>query len=400
MGEHGQDAAMEVAEERGPSWRQRFRRWRRTRPFWAGVFTALAGLWLIWSPQAAIGGLSMTIGIVTDGWLIGALLIILGIGMWAQPAVRGILGAMAIVLALGSFIKINFGGFLFGMLLGLVGGAMAIAWMPDQPADEADEEPDEQDLDQPSTDQLLPMGDRTANEAGQTQVSLLAAVALVPALVMVLALGVSGIASGQEGSPTPTASPSASSSEPPSPTPTPSPSEPVPEPSPTAAPTTATPTATPSAPPTSTPRPDQIRAGATDPQPAGMTGRLTADSSTLTGLQFVGIVTYQTAHGTVQALRFAADTNRLNDMMLAVTIRGVTTTIRDGSDDTSVLSGDVVIDVTRFAGTIPGHGPVEFTPAAPPPQLPDALQLTDVSADLLLVQADDMSVPNMTQELS
>ncbi|HEX2498869.1 MAG TPA: DUF6114 domain-containing protein [Actinomycetes bacterium] len=475
--EHGQDPAVGGTQDENLGWRQRFRYWRATRPFWAGVITAFAGLWLIWSPQVAIGGLSMTIGIVTDGWLIGALLIILAIGMWLQPQVRGLAGAMVIVLSLGSFIKINFGGFLIGMLAGLVGGAMAIAWTADVPSDELEDEDEEQEFEEPS-DHLIPMadyredrqgvisnpepvtepvgeavepapepappepppasrpteqppaprptemapsqvrltppapaaepaplrpswpavdsdGERTTGDAGRVTIALSEAVAVVSVLAVVLVLGASSAAVGQDGSPTP--SPPPSPSEPPSPTPTPTVS-PSPSTSPTATPS-ASPTATPSPidepSPTTTP-PKQVRA-AGEPSPAGMTGRLTADSSTMSGLQFGGVVSYQdTPRGTVRALRFTADRNELNDMTLRVTIGGLTTTIIDGDNDTTVLAGNVVMDVTRIAGNL-GGVPVEFTADNPPPQVVSPMVLTDLSADLLLVQADRMDVPSMNQ---
>ena len=478
--EHGQEPAVGGTEDEGLGWRQRFRYWRASRPFWAGIITAFAGLWLIWSPQVAIGGLAMTIGIVTDGWLIGALLIILAIGIWLQPQVRGLAGAMVIVLSLGSFIKINFGGFLIGMLAGLVGGAMAIAWAPDVPHDDLEDEDEEQEFEEPS-DQLIPMadyredrqgvisspepntepvgeavapapapepappdrspgpseqppaprptemapptvrlpprvpaaepapvrpswpavdpnGDRTTGDAGRTTIALSGAVAIVAVLAFVVVLGGSSAAVGQDGSPTP--SPTPSPSDPPSPTPTPSPTVP---PSSSTSPT-ATPPASPTAKPSSTaepssttPPPNQVRAAAGEPQPAGLTGRLTADTSTMSGLQFGGVVTYQdTPHGTVRALRFSADRNELNDMALRVTVGGVTTTIRDGDNDTTVLAGNVVLDLTRIAGNL-GGVPVEFTPDNPPPQVASSMVLTDLSADLVLVQADRMEIPSMNQ---
>ena len=491
--EHGHDEAVGEPEDERLGWRRRFRYWRATRPFWAGLITMFAGLWLIWSPQVAIGGLAMTIGIVTDGWLIGALLIILAIGVWLQPQVRGLAGAMIIVLSLGSFIKINFGGFLIGMLAGLVGGSMAIAWTPDVSQDDLDEDEEqefeEQELEEPS-DQLIPMADyredrsgvisdhepatepvggaeappwsepelperspdpawperspdpaspehpsaprpnevaqspgryvpsppspapqpsgpaparpswpagdsdrdRTAGDAGGTTIALSGAVAIISVLAVLLVLGLSSAAVGQDGSPTPSPKPSPTPSPSPTPTPTASPS---PSNSPTATPSTS-PTTEPS--PTTTP-PKRIRAAAGAPQPAGMTGRLTADSSTMSGLQFDGVVTYEgTPHGTVRALRFTAERNELNDMMLRVTIGGVTTTIRDGENDTTVLAGNVVMDVTRIAGNLDGV-PVEFTPDNPPPQVVSPMVLTDLSADLLLVQAGRMDIPSMSQAL-
>jgi len=85
-------------------------------------------------------------------------------------------------------------------------------------------------------------------------------------------------------------------------------------------------------------------------------------------------------------------------MMLRVTIGGVTTTIQDGENDTTVLAGNVVMDVTRIAGNLDGV-PVEFTPDNPPPQVVSPMVLTDLSADLLLLQAGRMDIPNMSQAL-
>lgn len=423
--------ARALADPAGPSRRQRFRYWRRTRPFWAGFITMLAGLEIIYAPRATLGDLSLTIGAtaLTDAWIIGLLLIILAIGVWVQPEVRGIIGAMVIVLALGSFLKINLGGWFIGVLLGLVGGAMAIAWSPDQPAAYTEDD-DAADESQPPAEESSPFddydqtdvraepvpaasngenaaprrrarrapaadSDAPAGDAGAARISLLGA--LVPVIAFILAIGGSTIASGQETTPTPTVSPTAE----PSPIPTPSePPTPTAEPSPTPSPTATPPAST--APPTTsaTPSARRLAAAAGEPQPSGMTGVLTADSSTITGLVFAGIITYETAHGSVRALRFTAATNHLNDMMLQVTQQGITTTIKDGADDTTELSGNLVFDVTRIAGTIPGLGPVEFTPDNPPPPLPPALQINDLSANLLLLQADRLEVPNMTQGFS
>ena len=62
---------------------------------------------------------------VTTGALIGAF----GLLLWIRPQWREILGILVIVLSLVSFLVADFGGFLVGMLLGLYGGSMAMAWM-------------------------------------------------------------------------------------------------------------------------------------------------------------------------------------------------------------------------------------------------------------------------------
>lgn len=118
--------------------RRSFRGWRGQRPFWAGLFTLLGGLPILYLPYAdlSIGQLTLRMGTTTGSasLIIGLLLVVLGLTLWFQPVVRYFAGAAAILLALVSLVVSNFGGFLVGFLLGLVGGAMAISWVPGGPA--------------------------------------------------------------------------------------------------------------------------------------------------------------------------------------------------------------------------------------------------------------------------
>jgi hypothetical protein len=65
--------------------------------------------------------------------IIGVLLVVLGVSLWFQKHVRTFAGVAAILLGLVSLPVSNFGGFLLGFLLALVGGAMAVAWAPGVP---------------------------------------------------------------------------------------------------------------------------------------------------------------------------------------------------------------------------------------------------------------------------
>jgi hypothetical protein len=56
------------------------------------------------------------------------MLLLCGILLWFSPAQRAFYSLLSIVLALGSWITSNLGGFFIGMLFGLVGGALAFAW--------------------------------------------------------------------------------------------------------------------------------------------------------------------------------------------------------------------------------------------------------------------------------
>ncbi|MFC4030824.1 DUF6114 domain-containing protein [Streptomyces polygonati] len=115
-----------------------FRHWRWQRPFWAGLLTLIAGLPIVYFPYANVTFGQLTIRIATTAGsgslIIGVLLFVLGLTMWFQPAVRIFAGVASILLALVSIVISNFGGFVVGYLLALVGGALSIAWAPGVPA--------------------------------------------------------------------------------------------------------------------------------------------------------------------------------------------------------------------------------------------------------------------------
>ncbi|WP_405612121.1 DUF6114 domain-containing protein [Streptomyces sp. NBC_01508] len=121
-------------------WRLRFRAWRGTRPFWAGLFTLLSGVPIAYFPYAdiKIGHLTMTMATTAGAGslIIGVLLATLGLTMWFHSIVRVFAGVATILLALVSIPVSNLGGFVFGALLALVGGGLSLAWAPGRPADE------------------------------------------------------------------------------------------------------------------------------------------------------------------------------------------------------------------------------------------------------------------------
>ncbi|MGI5437860.1 DUF6114 domain-containing protein [Streptomyces shenzhenensis] len=118
--------------------RLQFRAWRGTRPFWAGLFVLLAGLPIMYFPYAHLRFGHLTLAMATTAGagslIIGVLLIVLGISLWFQQHVRTFAGVAAILLALVSIPVSNFGGFVVGFLLALIGGAMAVSWAPGVPS--------------------------------------------------------------------------------------------------------------------------------------------------------------------------------------------------------------------------------------------------------------------------
>ncbi|MCQ4080447.1 DUF6114 domain-containing protein [Streptomyces sp. RB6PN25] len=123
------------------SWRRSFRSWRDQRPFWAGLLTLLGGLPIMYLPYANLTLGQLTIRMATTAGsgslIIGVLLVVLGITMWFQSAARFFAGVAAILLALVSLVVSNFGGFLVGFLLALIGGGLSIAWAPGTTAPDA-----------------------------------------------------------------------------------------------------------------------------------------------------------------------------------------------------------------------------------------------------------------------
>ncbi|MDQ0811111.1 putative lipid-binding transport protein (Tim44 family) [Streptomyces sp. B3I7] len=111
-----------------------FRDWRGSRPFWAGLLTALGGVPIAYFPYATLklGTMSVTMATTAGSasLIIGVLLFTLGLTMWFQKATRVFAGIAAIILGLVSLVVSNIGGFVIGFLLAMLGGAMAVSWVP------------------------------------------------------------------------------------------------------------------------------------------------------------------------------------------------------------------------------------------------------------------------------
>jgi hypothetical protein len=106
------------------------RRWRRERPFGAGLSILLAGLEIYWAPHSSVGKmLSMGLPGISS-LFIAIFLVVFGITVWFFPTYRVFAGIASILLALLSLVATNLGGFFIGFLLGMLGGAFAVAWAP------------------------------------------------------------------------------------------------------------------------------------------------------------------------------------------------------------------------------------------------------------------------------
>lgn len=111
-----------------------FRRWRRSRPFWGGLLLLLAGLELFLSANLTIGDLEVHLG--PEGflsYLLPLLLILCGVLTWVTPGQRLFYGILGLLAAVYSLVGLNLGGFALGMILGIAGGALVVAWSPVRP---------------------------------------------------------------------------------------------------------------------------------------------------------------------------------------------------------------------------------------------------------------------------
>src|SRR5262245_31146435 len=96
----------------GRTWR-RYRAWRRSRPFWAGIWLIIAGAELLLIPLPIRDmGIILHIGIGgISGILIGAILIALGLLLWFHPGQRLFYSIVAVLLAIAALVASNLGGF-------------------------------------------------------------------------------------------------------------------------------------------------------------------------------------------------------------------------------------------------------------------------------------------------
>lgn len=110
-----------------------FRAWRRTRPFWGGLWTILAGAEIIRAMSFSIG-LALTGGwSYSAGYVMGGGLILFGLVAWLSPRNKTLAAILAFLIALGAFPTANLGGYLIGSVLGIIGSSMLWAWGPKKP---------------------------------------------------------------------------------------------------------------------------------------------------------------------------------------------------------------------------------------------------------------------------
>ncbi|MEL4161692.1 DUF6114 domain-containing protein [Corynebacterium bovis] len=109
-----------------------FTRWRRSRPFGAGLLMILAGAVMLMPAYLSLEISNIKVQISTmsgvSTLLIGILLIVCGLMTWFRGEGRILTGVTAMILAIVALPTSNLGGFLLGTILALIGGALALSW--------------------------------------------------------------------------------------------------------------------------------------------------------------------------------------------------------------------------------------------------------------------------------
>lgn len=120
----------------------RFAEWRRNRPFVPGLLVLLSGV-VIMTPAyltLRISDLLVMISTLSgvSTLFLGAAQIMFALGIWLKPATAPYLGVFAILVSLVALPASNIGGFLLGSLLGIFGGAFALAWESGEPGERSE----------------------------------------------------------------------------------------------------------------------------------------------------------------------------------------------------------------------------------------------------------------------
>ncbi|MEU7134079.1 DUF6114 domain-containing protein [Streptomyces sp. NPDC046261] len=110
--------------------RAAWRRWRKGRPFWGGLATVVAGAEICALPLAPLK-IMLEQGIAgIPSVLMGLVMIVMGLTAWFAPQYRALAGVLTVMVATAALVMSNLGGFLFGTIVGIIGGGMIFAWQP------------------------------------------------------------------------------------------------------------------------------------------------------------------------------------------------------------------------------------------------------------------------------
>src|SRR5207244_4263318 len=107
-----------------------WRRWRRSRPFWGGLLVILAGAEMLATERAPLR-VVLHVGVQgLAGYLVPIIILLCGLLLWFNPAQSVFYSILAVLLSLVAWLTSNLGGFVIGLLLGVIGGSLSFGWAP------------------------------------------------------------------------------------------------------------------------------------------------------------------------------------------------------------------------------------------------------------------------------
>jgi hypothetical protein len=136
----------------------------------------------------------------------------------------------------------------------------------------------------------------------------------------------------------------------------------------------------------------EIAAEPGQPPVAVRPSRLTGSRVSMFGMSYDGVVELPMAGGSVRALQFSMDRSVTDDFELRVPGEGGTTLSLRSSALT--VEGNVKFYASRFHGTLLGI-PLTFTPDSPPPLTLPVMIFGDPDMDLVFVDCDRLTAPNL-----
>lgn len=109
---------------------QALTRFRRTRPFWGCLILAWGG-WFVLKPVVGSAAMTMELGVGgVSGYILGGGMMAAALVAFVLPAQRHFPAIMAAMMSVASLPLANLGGWLVGMVLGIVGSGLVFAWTP------------------------------------------------------------------------------------------------------------------------------------------------------------------------------------------------------------------------------------------------------------------------------
>ncbi|WP_374404632.1 DUF6114 domain-containing protein [Streptomyces sp. 35G-GA-8] len=109
-----------------------FTAWRGRRPFWGGTLLLLGGVEILLTEQASISVVLQAGAGGIAAYLLPLVMAVCGLLVLLNPGQRLFYSVIGVLVALGTWITSNLGGFFVGLVLGVVGSSLAFGWLPDQ----------------------------------------------------------------------------------------------------------------------------------------------------------------------------------------------------------------------------------------------------------------------------